>query len=182
MNDTLMNNTFSQRWWVIALRGLFAILFGILALMLPGFTFRVLVLFFGAFAFVDGIWAVVHGISQKWLTLSLEGLIGIAAGVFTFFWPGITALVLIYIIAAWAVITGVLEIGTAIRLRRALKGEWLMALAGIISIIFGALVAVFPRTGALAIVLVIGIYAILFGVLFMILGFRLRRHTSQIAA
>jgi uncharacterized membrane protein HdeD (DUF308 family) len=177
-----MNNILSQHWWVIALRGLFAILFGVLAFMLPGFTLRVLVLFFGAFALVDGIWAVVHGISQKWLSLFLEGLIGIAAGIFTFFWPGITALVLLYIIAAWAVITGVLEIGTAIRLRKAIKGEWLMALSGIISIIFGVLVAVYPRSGALAIIWIIGAYAIVFGVLFMILAFRFRRHTNQIAA
>jgi uncharacterized membrane protein HdeD (DUF308 family) len=177
-----MNNILSKHWWVIALRGLFAILFGVLAFMLPGVTLRVLVLFFGAFALVDGIWAVVHGISQKWLSLFLEGLIGIAVGVFTFFWPGIAALVLLYIIAAWAVITGVLEIGTAIRLRKAIKGEWLMALSGIISIIFGGFVAVYPRSGALAIIMIIGIYAIVFGILFMILAFRFRRHTNQIAA
>jgi uncharacterized membrane protein HdeD (DUF308 family) len=177
-----MNNILSKHWWVIALRGLFAILFGVLAFMLPGVTLRVLVLFFGAFALVDGIWAVVHGISQKWLSLFLEGLIGIAVGVFTFFWPGIAALVLLYIIAAWAVITGVLEIGTAIRLRKAIKGEWLMALSGIISIIFGGFVVVYPRSGALAIIMIIGIYAIVFGILFMILAFRFRRHTNQIAA
>jgi uncharacterized membrane protein HdeD (DUF308 family) len=166
----------------MALRGIFAIIFGILAFMLPGVTFGVLVIFFGAFAFVDGIWAVVHGIRQKWLTLFLEGLIGIAAGVFTFFWLGITAFVLIYIIAAWAVITGVLEIGTAIRLRKAVKDEWLMALSGVISIIFGVFVAAHPRLGALAIIWIIGAYAIVFGVLFVILGFRLRRHADQIAA
>ena len=173
-----MNNMLSKHWWVIALRGLFAILFGILAFMLPGLTFRVLVLFFGAFALVDGIWAVVHGISQKWLTLFLEGLIGIAAGVFTFFWPGITAFVLIYIIAFWAVITGVLEIVTAIRLRKTITGEWLMALGGIISIIFGVFVATYPRSGALAVIWIIGVYAIVFGLLFMILAFRYRRHTA----
>jgi uncharacterized membrane protein HdeD (DUF308 family) len=177
-----MNNILSQNWWVIALRGLFAILFGVLAFMLPGVTLRVLILFFGVFALVDGIWAVVHGIGQKWLTLFLEGLIGIAAGVFTFFWPGITGLALIYIIAFWAVITGVLEIGTAIKLRKAMKGEWLMALGGIISIIFGVFVVTYPRSGALAIIWVIGTYAIVFGVLFMILAFRFRRHTNQIAA
>ena len=177
-----MNDYLSQHWWVMALRGLFAILFGVLAFILPGVTLRVLVLFFGAFALVDGIWAVVHGISQKWLTLFLEGLIGIAAGVFTFFWPGITALVLIYKIALWAVITGVLEIGTAIRLRKAVEGEWLMALGGIISIIFGVFVATYPRLGARAIIMIIGIYAIVFGVLFMILAFRHRRHPNQVAA
>jgi uncharacterized membrane protein HdeD (DUF308 family) len=172
----------SQHWWVIALRGLFAILFGVLAFMLPGLTFRVLVLFFGAFALVDGIWAVVHGISQKWLTLLFEGLIGIAAGVFTFFLPGITGFALIYIIAFWAVITGVLEIGTAIRLRKTIKGEWLMALGGIISIIFGIIVATYPRAGALAVIWIIGVYAIVFGILFMILAFRYRRHTNQTVA
>ena len=177
-----MNNHLSKHWWVMALRGLFAILFGILAFTLPVVTLQVLVLFFGAFAFVDGIWAVVHGISQKGLFLFLEGLLGIAAGVFTFFWPGITAFALIYIIAAWAVITGVLEIGTAIRLRKTIAGEWLMALSGIISIIFGVIVAAMPRVGALAIIWIIGAYAIMFGVLFMILAFRFRRHANQIAA
>jgi uncharacterized membrane protein HdeD (DUF308 family) len=177
-----MSNTLSQHWWVMALRGLFAILFGILAFMLPGITLRVLVLFFGAFVLVDGIWAVVHGIGQKWLTLFLEGLVGIAAGAFAFFWPGITALALLYIIAVWAVITGAFEIATAIRLRKAVKGEWLMALGGIISIIFGILVVVYPRAGARAIIMIIGIYAIIFGILFMAMAFRFPKHPNQIAA
>ena len=166
----------------MALRGIFAIVFGIVAFVLPSVTFQVLVLFFGAFAFVDGIWAVAHGISQKGLFLFLEGLFGIAAGVVTFFWPGITAFALIYIIAAWAVITGALEIGTAIRLRKAIAGEWLMAFSGILSIIFGVIVAVMPVVGALAVIWIIGAYAIVFGVLFMILAFRVRSHTEQIPA
>jgi uncharacterized membrane protein HdeD (DUF308 family) len=162
-------------WWLTALRGIFALLFGILAFALPVLTFKVLVIYFGAFVLVDGIWVVVHGISRGWLYLFIEGLLGIAVGILTFILPGITALSLLYIIACWAIITGVLEIVNAIRLRKEIDNEWLMALSGILSIIFGVLVAFYPWPAVLAIVWIIGAYALVSGVLALQLSLKFRR-------
>lgn len=174
-----MINAVARNWWMLALRGLIAILFGLATFVWPGITLFVLVLLFGAYAFVDGIFALVAAFSdragkQRWWVLLLEGLAGIAAGILTFLWPGMTAFVLLYLIAAWAVVTGVLEIAAAIRLRQEIEGEWLLALGGVASIIFGILLAIWPGTGALAVVWLIGSYALVFGVVMLLLAFRLR--------
>ena len=174
-----MLSTLARYWWVLALRGVLAIIFGVLALIWPALTLFTLVLFFGAYTFVDGIFAVVAGISsrerdQRWWAAVLEGIAGILFGVLTFVWPGMTALVLLYFIAAWALVTGVLEIWSAVRLREVIDNEWAMIVGGILSIIFGVLLFLFPGAGALGLTWMIGIYAILFGVLFLILAFRLR--------
>src|SRR5262249_14067470 len=137
------------------------------------------VLLFGAYALVDGIFAVVAGVSvrkeqERWWMMVLEGLAGIVIGVLTFLYPNITALVLLYFIAAWSIVTGAFEIAAAIRLRREIEGEWLLALAGIASLIFGILLVVLPGPGALALIWLIGSYAIVFGVLMLVLAFRLR--------
>lgn len=171
--------TLSRYWWVLALRGVLAIIFGILAVLWPGLTLITLVLFFGAYAFVDGIFAVVAGITsrdrdQRWWAAVLEGIAGIIFGVLTFLWPGMTALVLLYFIAAWALVTGVLEIWAAVRLRQVIDNEWMMILGGIVSIILGVLLFLFPGAGALGLTWMIGIYAIIFGVMFLILAFRVR--------
>jgi uncharacterized membrane protein HdeD (DUF308 family) len=168
-------------WWTLAVRGAIALLFGVVALLWPDITLRALVLLFGFYALVDGLLALAALIlggrlaagRRGWLVL--EGIAGIAAGVFTFFWPAITALVLLYLIAAWAVLTGLLELAVAVLLRRELRGEWLLALAGIVSVAFGIYLAARPGEGAIAIVLLIGLYAIVFGVALLLLGFRLRR-------
>ncbi|HEU4643641.1 MAG TPA: HdeD family acid-resistance protein [Gemmatimonadaceae bacterium] len=185
--DTLVRN-----WWVVLLRGVAAILFGILTFLYPGISLAALVLLFGAWAFVDGVLAVASAVrrrkvSDRWWVLLLEGLAGIAAGVLTVFWPGITALALLYVIAAWALVTGVLEVVAAIRLRRVITGEWLLALAGIASVVLGVLLVLFPGVGALAVVLWIGAYAIVAGALLVALGLRLRawgrsRTTPEAAA
>ncbi len=171
----------SRYWWTLAIRGALAVLFGLAALIWPDITLRVLVWLFGFYAVVDGLLALAalliggRSVGGRRGSLIFEAVTGIAAGIFTFIWPGITALVLLYLIAAWAVVTGLLEIAAAVVLRRELRGEWLLALAGILSVVFGVLLAVRPGEGAIAIVSVIGVFAILFGVALLVLGFRLRR-------
>lgn len=136
-------------------------------------------LVFGAYALVDGVFGVINGISsyderERWWVILLEGLAGIVVGIMTLVWPSITALTLLYLIAAWAVITGVMEIVAAIQLRRVIEGEWMMVLSGIASIIFGIILFIFPGEGALGLTWLIGIYAIIFGVMLIVLAFRLR--------
>jgi uncharacterized membrane protein HdeD (DUF308 family) len=168
----------SRNWWLFLLRGLAGILFGIITLVAPGVSLAALVLLFGAYAFADGILALVTAVRHRgegrWGMLLLEGLVGIAAAAVTVLWPGITAIALLYLIAAWAIVTGVLELVAAVRLRREIKGEWLLALGGIASIAFGVLVALYPAAGALTVVLWIGAYALVFGMLLVVLSFRLR--------
>ncbi len=178
-----MENMLARNWWLIALRGVAAIIFGVLALVWPGITLLALTILFGAYALVDGFLAVIaalthHTGNRRWWVVLLEGIAGIAAGILTFIWPGLSAFVLVLLIAAWAIVTGILEIWSAIELRRVIKNEWLLILSGLLSVVFGLLVAIFPGAGALAIVWLIGAYAIVFGVLFLILGFRLRSRAA----
>lgn len=172
-------DTLARNWWVVLLRGIAAIVFGIITFVAPAISFAALVFIFGAYALVDGVLAVVsairwRGATDRWWVLLLEGLAGIAAGVVTFIWPGISALALLYVIAAWALVTGVLEIAAAIRLRKIITGEWLLALIGILSIVIGVMLALFPSAGALALVIWIGAYVAASGVLLIALAFRLR--------
>ena len=175
-----MLRTITHYWWMILMRGILAILFGIAAFIWPGLTIEALVLLFGAYALVDGIFAVIVGIQQygeneRWWIVLLEGIAGIVLGVLTWFWPGTTATVLLAFIAAWAIVTGVLEIAAAVWLRKVIQGEWTLVLAGAASVLFGVLLILQPAAGALAIIWLIGAYAIVFGVLFSILAFELRR-------
>jgi uncharacterized membrane protein HdeD (DUF308 family) len=172
--------TLSRYWWVLALRGLAAIAFGIAALVWPGLTLLTLIYLFGAYALVDGIFAVgmsIRHVFQRqthgWMTL-LEGLTSIIVGLVAFSLPGWTALALVILIAAWAIVTGVLEVAAAIRLREEIEGEWALALAGVVSVIFGLALVAYPRSGALAVIWTIGIFAILSGVSLLVLAFRLR--------
>lgn len=169
----------ARNWWTIALRGALAILFGALTFVWPGLTITALVLLFAAYAFVDGVFAITAGVrgfrrDERWWAFLLQGAFGVTAAFLTVVWPGITALVLLYLIAAWALVTGVLEIVAAIRLRREITGEWLLALGGVASIAFGVLLVMAPGAGALAVVWLIGAYALFFGVLLLALAFRLR--------
>lgn len=174
-----MLSNLSRYWWLLALRGVAAILFGILAFIWPQLTLEVLIILFGVYVLIDGASNIVTGFSQResndrWWVMLLEGLVGILAGILTLVYPGMSAFILLYFIAAWAILTGVLEIVAAIRLRKEITGEWALALSGVASIIFGILLFLFPGTGALAVVWIIGSYAILFGALLIYLAFKVR--------
>jgi uncharacterized membrane protein HdeD (DUF308 family) len=174
-----MLSSITRNWWLVALRGTLAVIFGAAAFVWPGLTFEVLVLLFGAYALVDGVIVLSFGLmaagdGQRWWPLVLGGVVGIATGVLTFVQPAAMALALVYVIGAWAVVTGVLEIVAAIRLRKVITSEWLMGFSGLLSIVFGAVVLAQPGTGALALVFLFGFYAILAGISQISLGFRLR--------
>ena len=177
-----MLHTLAANWWALALRGLVAVLFGLLTLFLPGITLVTLVLLFGAYALVDGVFNVIaffRVASHQWALLT-EGVIGIIAGILTFAWPAITAIVLLYVIAFWAILTGVFEIVAGILLRKVITNEWLLLVMGGLSFLFGLLILFAPGAGALAIVLWIGAYALVFGVFLLALAFRLRGHRRLI--
>ena len=169
----------ARHWWVVALRGLAAVVFGILAFAWPGMTLAVLVILFGAYALVDGILGLIaafRGETQHRLALVLEGIVSVLAGLAAFAWPGLTALVLLYIIAFWAIVTGVLEIVAAVRLRRIISNEWGLIIGGALSVLFGIVLLVAPGAGALAVVFLIGAYAVVFGIALLGLAWRLRAH------
>ena len=142
----------AHSWWTLVLRGVFAILFGIAAFLWPGLTLGALVLLFGAYAFVDGVFAIAAALVGRsgglpWWAMLVEGLIGVAAGIATVVWPGLTALALLYMIAFWSVATGVFEIVAAIRLRKEIQGEWALVLSGVLSVLFGLILVIFPARG-----------------------------------
>jgi uncharacterized membrane protein HdeD (DUF308 family) len=179
-----MIGVLARNWWALALRGLFALLFGLLAFALPGITLAALVILFGAYSLVDGIFALVTAVRaaeahERWWLFVLEGLAGVAAGVITFMWPGITALVLLFLIAWWAIVTGIFEIAAAVRLRKEIRGEWALVLGGVASVFFGLVLLFRPGVGALAVIWLIGTYAVVFGLLLLMLAFRLRGHAGQ---
>lgn len=181
----MMLHALAKNWWVLLIRGIAAVLFGILAFVWPGATIFAIVVIFGAYAFVDGVFAVAGAIRavqahERWWPLILEGIVGIAIGVITFFEPRTTAIALYITIAAWAFLTGVLEIAMAIRLRRQIANEVFLIIGGIVSILFGALMIWHPVAGAVAIVWLFGAYALLFGLLMIALSFRLRKHANEV--
>jgi uncharacterized membrane protein HdeD (DUF308 family) len=171
-------------WWALAIRGVIAILFGLAALLRPDIALAALILLFGAYALVDGVFAIVgvfrgtRSGTPRWLLL-VEGVAGILAGIIAFVNPGLTAIALLYLVAAWAIITGLAEIASAIRLRHEMTGEWALILAGILSVIFGLLLAILPGVGILSLIWLIGIYAVVFGVLMLIAAFRVRGQDNQ---
>lgn len=168
------------RWWMLVVRGVAAILFGIMALALPTAGLFALVTLWGVYAIVDGIFAVMLAAVRgraggNWGWWLFEGLVGIAAGVATFAWPVVTAVVLLNVIAVWAILTGIAGISVAIWLRRVISGEWLLATSGVLSIGLGVLLLARPEAGALAVVGFIGAYAIVSGTLLIGLGVQLNR-------
>jgi uncharacterized membrane protein HdeD (DUF308 family) len=172
----------ARNWWLILLRGICAIVFGVLTFFWPGLTLVTLILLYGVFALFDGglaIGAAIMGDTPqpRWW-LALAGVLGIAAGVVTLAWPGLTGLVLLFFIAGWAIAAGVFEIVGAIRLRKEIEGEWWLIATGALSVLFGALILMFPGAGALGLAFAIAWFAILYGVLLVGLSLRLRKHAE----
>ncbi len=179
-----MLQSMTRNWWLLALRGVAAIIFGIIAFIYPGATVLALVLVFGIYAIIDGVLAVIAAfqireVVNQWWVVLLEGLAGIAAGVIALVNPVLTAGALLLLIAFWAVFTGVMEIIAAIRLRREINNEWSLILTGVLSIILGVILVVFPASGVLALIWAIGLYAIFFGVLMLYLAFKLLGFSRQ---
>jgi uncharacterized membrane protein HdeD (DUF308 family) len=175
-----MLHILSQRWWVLLLRGICGIAAGILTIVQPQLTLFALVSLFGVFALVDGAAGIVLGMRGEsdgtvWWTMIILGIISAAAGILAFAWPGITALVLLAIIAYSAILRGVFEIIAAIRLRKEIDDEWVLGLSGLLSLVFGILLLVRPGEGALAVVLLIGAYMFALGVMAVALSLRLRK-------
>lgn len=166
-------------WWALALRGAIAILFGVAAFVRPDITLEALILLFGAYALVDGAFSLVgvfggtRSGTPRWLLL-VEGVVSVLAGLVAFVFPGLTAVALLYLIAAWAIITGLSEIATAIRLRQEIRGEWALIAGGAASVLLGLVLAVLPAVGILSLIWLIGAYAVAFGVLLLITAFRVR--------
>lgn len=172
----------ARNWWLIVLRGVCAIIFGLLTIIWPGLSLFTLVILYGVFALFDGglaIGAAVMGDTPtpRWW-LALVGVLGILAGAVTLAWPGITGLVLLFFIAGWAIAAGVFEIVGAIRLRKEIDDEWLLIASGVVSVLFGILILMFPDAGALGLAFAIGIFALIYGALLVGFGLRLRKHAE----
>jgi uncharacterized membrane protein HdeD (DUF308 family) len=175
-----------RNWWLLALRGVFAIIFGLIALFLPGLALLAFIYIFAAYALVDGVITVVTAISERgslgrWGWVLFEGILGIIFGLIAFAYPGETALVLLYIVAAWAIVTGIMEIISAFVVRGFASLEWALAIAGVVSVLFGLILFVHPGAGLLSILWLVGIFGIVFGVFFIIRAFRLRSWAATVA-
>jgi uncharacterized membrane protein HdeD (DUF308 family) len=178
-----MLDVLTQKWWAVALRGVIAIVFGIVALASPGATLLSLAVVFGAYAFVSGVFAIIAAFGSRgrdavWYVL--DGILGIAVGLAAMVFPTVAAQVLVVLVGLWAILTGIFEVIAGFELP--IKRDWLLVIAGIASIVFGVLVIVYPATGALAITWLIGIYALVFGVSMLAFGIRLRGMRSSLAA
>jgi uncharacterized membrane protein HdeD (DUF308 family) len=175
---------FARNWWLFLLRGVAAVVFGVLAIVLPGITLTALAILFGVYALVDAVGSFMSAFQHRedaghrGLHV-LEGLVALVVGAIAIIWPGITALALVVLIGIWAVATGIAEIAAAIRLRRVITNEWLLGLSGVLSIVAGVVIFVWPNAGAVAISWVIGIYAIVFGLVLIWFGTRLRSMRSS---
>ena len=176
--NMMARQAYGRHWWALLIRGIVALLFGIAAILWPGITVIVLVSLFGAFALVDGIFSVIAAIGERghnnWGWLLIGGLIGIIIGIITFFWPHITALILLDLIAIWAILTGIFDFVVAFAYHQSPAREILLIIAGVLSLIFAAILLFYPVAAALALVWVIGVYAIVIGILWIIRAIRFR--------
>jgi uncharacterized membrane protein HdeD (DUF308 family) len=174
-----MLSSMAHNWWLVVINGIFGVIIGVAAFVWPGVTFQALVLLFGAFAFVDGVLGLAFGLwaassDMEWWPLVLGGILGIVVGVLAVTRPTEVALALVFVLGTWAMLTGLLEIVAAIRLRKLISSEWLLGLGGVLSILFGVVVLAQPAAGALFVVYLFAVYAILGGLSQIGLGMRLR--------
>lgn len=182
-----MLDMLAKNWRLVALRGVLSIIFGIALLLFPPLVITTMVLFFGAYAFIDGLTAittaVLHRTQPRWWLLLLEGVIGVVAGVLVFLYPTFAAInavfFVLYIVAFWSIFTGVTQIVQAIQLRKEIEGEFWLGLSGALSVVFGIFLVIAPGPGVLALITIIAAYAIVFGVMLLFLAFRLRGHSGQ---
>jgi uncharacterized membrane protein HdeD (DUF308 family) len=179
LNAASLGRLMARKWWLITLRGVAAVMFGILAFIWPGITLLTLIWLYSAYALVNGTLAFVLAFSapkgvRRSGSLIFQGLFSIAVGVIAFLMPGITALALVILIAAWAIVTGIFEIAAAVRLRKVITNEWLLVLAGLLSVGFGVVMLARPAAGAVALVWWIASFTLIFGVLLIALSFRMR--------
>jgi uncharacterized membrane protein HdeD (DUF308 family) len=173
----VLSELLAQAWWVVGLRGILGIIFGLVCLLTPGIAVQVFVILFAAYMLVDGVFAIVSGIraarnGERWGLLLLEGVVDIAAGAVAVLWPAITLVALIWVIAVWAIISGALMLGAAFGLNID-HGRWWLALGGIASIIFGVLLVIEPLVGAVVLTMWVGAYAVVFGGVLLVLAFQL---------
>jgi uncharacterized membrane protein HdeD (DUF308 family) len=180
MDTTNMDTAMVSRiWWTVALRGVLAIVFGVVALFFTGSTLLALVYVFGIYAMLNGIFAIVAAVRAgeahlRWGWLAVAGIVGVAAGIVSLLWPGITALAVVLVVAGWAIIIGVAEIAFALSWPSTLAHPWLAALSGAVSVVYGVLLAVWPRSGAVALTWLLGIYAIVYGAMLLYYAYRLQ--------
>lgn len=178
-----MSACLAKNWWAVAIRGVLAIIFAILIFLVPGAALASFIILFSAYMLVDGVFAIISGVraasrGERWGLLILEGIVDIVAGVAAFLWPVSAVVAFIYLMAAWAIVSGALMIGAAFGLRIT-HGRWMLAIAGLVSVIFGVLLAVAPGAGALALTLWAGAYAFVFGIMLVALAFRLRSRRDE---
>lgn len=184
MMQPMAIQTIRRNWWMLALRGLFAIIFGLIAIALPHIALLAFIYVFGAYSLVDGIVAVIVALKERsslrrWGWNLFEGILSIFAGLVAFTLPGLTALVLLYLVAVWAIVTGALEIFAAFAIREFISREWTLLLAGLISLMFGFLLIIHPGAGLLSLLWLVGLYSIIFGILFILRAFHLRSWASS---
>ena len=174
----------AHNWWMLLLRGVLAFVFGLLCFAYPDVTLRLLAVVFGSYMLIDGVLAIAAAITRgktqpRWWSTLIEGIVGSVIGVLIVSWPGITPLGLLYLIATWAILTGIFKIGAAIRLRRYIIGEWLLLLSGVGSVVCGVLLFFMHGSGALAVLFWIGAYAVTIGLFLVVVALRLRRWVAQ---
>jgi len=182
-----MNMVLVRNWWALALRGVAAVLFGLIAFLMPGVTLTAMVLLFGAYSLVDGVFAIIAGIRaaerhERWWPFALEGLLSIVVGAIAFLMPTAAAFALLFVVAAWAILTGVIRIGAAIRLRKEIRGEWMLILNGALSVLLGILIIVIPGAGLVTLIWWLGAYATIYGITLITLALKLRAHRNRLGS